>query len=92
MPPAIGRRILNERRAGHCGALSALRPANCSHRWTMTSEYGASSSIMKHRRTIFSQAMSVLPDPPKKSARFSPARLEYSMARRASCQFPPWPL
>jgi hypothetical protein len=47
---------------------------------------------MKHRRPIFPQAMSVDPDPPKKSATFSPARLEYSMARRASCQFPPWPL
>jgi hypothetical protein len=50
----------------------------------MTSQYGASSSIMKQRRPVFSQAMSVLPDPPKKSATFSPARLDYSMARTAS--------
>ena len=29
---------------------------------------------MKHRGSVFSHAMSVLPDPPKKSATFSPAR------------------
>src|SRR5690606_395041 len=47
---------------GH-SSLTALRPVKSSHRFKMTSQYAGSISIPKHRRSVFSQAMSVDPEP-----------------------------
>jgi len=42
-------------------------------RFTITSQYFASSSIRRAKRPVFSQAINVEPEPPKRSTTMSPA-------------------
>ena len=56
----------------HQFSLTASRPVNCCQRSMMTSAYCGSYSIVKQRRFICSQAISVLPLPPNKSSTICP--------------------
>ncbi len=53
---------------------------NSAHLRRITSQYFGSSSIMRQTRPVCSQAINVLPDPPKVSMTISPRLLEFLMS------------
>ena len=82
--PNVDVRLVMSRSLSGTELAAPVLPVNFSHRCTIVSQYGGSSSIKNALRPVCSQAISVEPLPPNRSRTFSPVSDEYWIARTAS--------